>query len=298
MKKILKGLLCTTAVVGMLLGNVQSVFAADATYEIVADKTSVNVGDTFTVTVNIKDNPGINAITAYLDYDSSKIIAKKAVEVTNPAVNFINTDTLNGQINLTPSATNADYTALSANGTKTAAQLGRIKVAGFLYDSTNETLVQSTDNGAIISIEFESIAAGDAAITFKNIKTSGYANNDITSATVADGNSSVTSSSGGGDGGEDKPNPPSGDKYTHLKGDVDDNKVVNSTDAALIIKCANGSPEADFESDADRKLIADVDINKTINSTDAALVIKKTIDNSFTFPGGDTVEVSKNYYPK
>lgn len=79
-----------------------------------------------------------------------------------------------------------------------------------------------------------------------------------------------------------------------LVGDVDLNDMINSTDAALIIKSVINSAFA-FEKGSDLYLAANVDGSKNIDSTDAALVIKKATDGSaYTFPVGDYIDGSND----
>lgn len=295
MKKIFKGLLCATAVMSMAFANVQGVFAADtaaAAYEITTDKTTVNANDEFVVTVSVKNNPGINAVTATLNYDAALVQPVSAVDVTDAAFSLMTTDEVNQQINLKPSATNSDYTGLGADGTKTAAQLGKVKVAGYLTEGNN--LVQSTKDGAFLAFKFKTVATSTAAtkISFNNIKTSGFNGTEVTDVTIADGFASVAF-----EGGSSV--DPTPGTYTHVAGDFDNNGSVTASDAALVIKDTL-LPSADrpTNSDADLKVIADVNGDGNVTAQDAAEIIKKTLSpgGSYVFKVGDKVTVTDQKY--
>lgn len=283
MKKILKGLVCAVAVMSMSLTNAYGVFAATTgAYEISTDKTEVKVGDEFIVTVSVKDNPGINAITAYLDYDATKIKAISAEEVANPAVKFIDSTTVNNQINLKPSATNADYSGMGADGSKTAAELGRVKVAGYLTDG--DKLAESKDNGTIMAVKFKAIAASDkaVAISFGKIKTSGYNGSDVTEANVTDGNGVVGFAGGttGGDGSNGDNGNNGGDgtatTYVYILGnvDLDEKNIVSTADAtAIIAEVLRSNNDKYITNDADYLKVADVNGDGKINTADATAII-------------------------
>ncbi len=77
-----------------------------------------------------------------------------------------------------------------------------------------------------------------------------------------------------------------------LMGDVNENKTVNSTDAAQILKYEAGLDNA--VSTDDRKIAADVNANGTINSTDAAQIMKYEAGLEIKSNVGKTAVVDEN----
>lgn len=153
----------------------QNVFAQDNVQlkmVVSAQKESVNCGDVFTVDFNIIQNTGFNSFTFFVDYDPSIIVPLVIDEndsdddrMAFSGSSILTVETVNNQINVVPSADDLDFEGLGADGIKTAAQLGRVKLSAIIYNSgkpgtTNET-------GKLFSMKFK---VADNAEGFTDIK--------------------------------------------------------------------------------------------------------------------------------
>jgi len=153
----------------------------------VEDKTEYKLGEEFVVDFNLTGNLGINSYTLYIDYDPSVIQAVDVVPAENTE-DYINYESVNestgevvkknlynlgkfkGQLNLKPNDKNEDYLGLEADGTKTAAELGRIKYAFAIddYDKDN-ILINATGNGTLFKMKFKVVGKGESKIEVKPV---------------------------------------------------------------------------------------------------------------------------------
>jgi hypothetical protein len=152
-------------------------------YKTVSDKSNYTLED-LTLHVDFKLDQsyvdstfkGLNNTTFYITYNPDVVRAKSATagdvkgakdvdpdDGESPFETFIPKKTVNNQIALTPSATNADYAGMGADGTKTAAELGKIKIsAAFMYSQTPAVVV--TEGETLFGIDFDIVGEGDANI--------------------------------------------------------------------------------------------------------------------------------------
>lgn len=267
--------LCAALVAGMLFSTTGSTFAADGKYVVTATSQSVKAGDTFTVYIAVDGGVGINAITGYLDYNAEYIVPTGGIGIDGKDHTFMTADDISAQINLTPTAANTDYQATAENyaggtpdGKKTAAELGRIKLAGYLYE--NGSLVECTDSGALFAIDFKCLKDCDAEVEFKPVKTSGFTANAVIGRDVEGGK--LTANSSG--------------KYDHIIGDVDGDGLISATDAICIFrKKTSGASYDPYVGDitkegSDAFKIADVNGDGTVSSADGIIILRYKTDAS------------------
>jgi hypothetical protein len=144
------------AVVGM-----QSVCLADnMKMEISADNITPVTGSTVNVSFDISGNKGFNNYTFFIDYD--KDFYELVSADTDSCIKFgnsslISESDINKQMNVVPQTDDSDFEGLGADGIKTASELGRIKLAGVVYDTA---LKEITDNGSLLKLSFK--IKGDA----------------------------------------------------------------------------------------------------------------------------------------
>ncbi len=148
---------------------------------VAADKTTdLKVGDKVVVTYTLKDLVGINNYTWYFNYNpevvkATKFIGPEAgkedtyVSYTLPGVTarglLVPVEVANKQIEVKPAADDKDYTGLGADGVKTAAELGRIKLSHLTGQTSGAGAIGVTDkDGILFSVEFEVVGSGNADI--------------------------------------------------------------------------------------------------------------------------------------
>ncbi len=155
-------------------------------YKTVSDK-SEYTSDDETIHVDFKldesymdsDYKGLSNTTFYVTYNPDVVIANSATkgDVVYTSGNgdvtaFISPSLVNTQIAIKPSATNADFSGLGANGQKTAAELGKIKiVAAPLVSQTPAVVV--TGGETFFGIDFNIVGEGDANIQMVGFDNSG-----------------------------------------------------------------------------------------------------------------------------
>ena len=138
------------------------------------EKSEVNVGDKFNVDVAVtgnSENIGFNNYTLFVEFDPTlvKPVSAKDGDITVAVNGTVYTaskaDDITEQFANVPAEGNSDYEG--ADGTKTQAELGKVKVAYVINGDANENNVLKTftGNGTLFSVEFEALAAGDANIT-------------------------------------------------------------------------------------------------------------------------------------
>jgi hypothetical protein len=122
---------------------------------------------------NLSSYLGLNNTTFYIEFNPAVVKPVKGysgdvatdaivsgIEVANAPV--VSGSKLTSQFTITPSNTNKDYLDLDADGVKTAAELGRVKMAAaYLTDEP----VAALNDGILFGIDFEIVGEGDAAIT-------------------------------------------------------------------------------------------------------------------------------------
>ncbi len=119
-------------------------------YDIAADKTSESIS------FYVKNNPGFNNFTVFVKYDPTLIKATSGQWgdlLANVDGFKENADQINTQIANVPKANNSDYTEVGADGVKTQAELGLIKIAGFSKDAASDYIVSG--DGCLFTIDFD-----------------------------------------------------------------------------------------------------------------------------------------------
>ena len=147
------------------------------------------IGSQTDIEFDILNNQGFSSYTLFLTYDPSVV---KPVAVKAPAdgydasyvsipstVNFpglgpvtmytpvFEEATVNNQIKLVPLASDEDYTDVKADGVKSAAELGKVKLAWTApasYVDSNNNILEVTGNGKFVVITFDVVGEGDAKI--------------------------------------------------------------------------------------------------------------------------------------
>lgn len=167
---------------GALKTDVYKVNADGSKGDKVDDTSALAVGDKFIVDYSVDDIKGINNFTFFVDYNAKVMKAlqpfNKDVAVdTTKYVSYKADDTsyylidpmmVEKQIAMTPSADNKDFDGLGANGTLTAAELGRIKLAG-VAGLQQQKGVSTDTTGILFSIVFEVTGKGDSTISLSGV---------------------------------------------------------------------------------------------------------------------------------
>jgi hypothetical protein len=216
----------------------------------------------FTVSFVYINNPGTNQITAYIKYDPTLVNAKEAVKGST----LFPVDVINDAINYVPSADNADFAGLGADGVKTAGELGLIKIVNVLYEADGTLTESDEEELALVKFERVSDIAGETDIALINIETSRA---DLSVIDVDYEDITVTIE------GEEAP-----EYGYHLLGNVahDENGDINSDDALSALILSRGESEDEVEIN-----ITDVDGDGQILSDDALAVLIKSREDSYTF---------------
>jgi len=139
-----------------------------------------------TVSYDVTLNPGFNNATFYVNYDPTYLKAVRHLKDEVPeniginGTEFINAALIRQQIEYVPTPSNSDYAGLGADGIKTAAELGRIKLAAYVEDSDKDgNLLEVTESGTLFSIKFEKLKDGKTDINLVQIpKDNGFVGAD------------------------------------------------------------------------------------------------------------------------
>ncbi len=151
-------------------------------------------GSTVNIDFYLKQNPGFSSATFFVKYNPDVIKAKsgnipkgqgnlgdyitytaynEAADADITSAFFANTK-INAQIAYVPSAgSTGDYADVSADGTKTAGELGKVKLAGMVpesYVDANNYLKPVEGDGKLFSMTFDVVGEGDANLTIEVVK--------------------------------------------------------------------------------------------------------------------------------
>ncbi len=151
-------------------------------------------GSTVNIDFYLKQNPGFSSATFFVKYNPDVIRAKSGnipkgqadlgsyvtytyyLEALGMDVKsaFFGNDKINAQIAYVPSAgSTGDYADVSADGTKTAGELGKVKLAGMVpesYVDSNNYLKPVEGDGKLFSMTFDVVGEGDAGLTIEVVK--------------------------------------------------------------------------------------------------------------------------------
>ena len=246
---------------------------------------TANVGDTITFNVDVANAEEVpfNNYTFFISYDPNVIEAKQAVNPTNPATvdgtpAYTLVSKLNGvdnSIKYNPSATNPDFANLGADGVKTAAQLGKIKIADYVGED-GVTLVNNS--GTLMSIQFVVKAEGDTKLTITKVDNGFYGAVGSEIIDVMPINNTITITSG------DEPGP---EPAPGIAGDVNMDGNITADDASFTLqKTLNNAFELPCQTayPDTYMLIVDVNNDGNITADDASYILQKTLNNAFDFP--------------
>ncbi len=213
----------------------------------------LQIGDEFYADFKVTSNPcGYNSMTSYLKYNPKvlkavpceiKDIPSDLIIYTNErGVNFslFSFGFVNSRINFVPKYGDKDYDGY-ADSTKTASEIGIIKLPSYLGASSNNFLQNYQGTGTILRMKFEVIGEGSSSIDLVGNHTAYFVNGKSYDLNVDVKNGWISTI-----------------KY----GDVDNNGVVNRTDLICLGKYFAGW---DVEIDPVK---SDIDGNGTISRTD------------------------------
>lgn len=138
--------------------------------ELVPSKNFVSKAEIFDVDFNITKNSGFNNFTFFVDYDPNEV---KFIKSENTAENvltvgntpIITNNAVNIQSEVVPSPNDPDYSGLGADGTKTAGELGRIKLSSRIYN--NGILAETNATGKLLTMRFEASSSIGTRTTIK-----------------------------------------------------------------------------------------------------------------------------------
>lgn len=246
---------------------------------------TANVGDTITFNVDVANAEEVpfNNYTFFISYDPNVIEAVQAVNPTNPATVdgtpaytlVFNLNGVDNSINYRPSATNPDFANLGADGVKTAAQLGKIKIADYVGED-GVTLVNNS--GTLMSIQFVVKAEGDTKLTITKVDNGFYGAVGSEIIDVMPINNTITITSG------DEPGP---EPAPGIAGDVNMDGNITADDASFTLqKTLNNAFELPCQTayPDTYMLIVDVNNDGNITADDASYILQKTLNNAFDFP--------------
>lgn len=152
------------------------------------------IGDTVNVDFDVIGNPGIASATFYVRYDPSVLRAKSGCspasnklqsggyiyytvynEDIGMDVNYplIKNKTVNEQIAYVPAADTAAYSDVGADGVKTSAELGKIKLAAAVpveYRDSDDHLNAVEGDGHLFSMTFDVVGEGDASLYIETVR--------------------------------------------------------------------------------------------------------------------------------
>lgn len=245
------------------------------------------------VDYRLVNNPGINSITLLTDYDPNVIQPVAALDPGDEAVKYAFYDTnanfmqpymVEGQLSYTPDIYDDDYFMLGADGEKTAAELGRIKVASFISVADDDgNLLQIKDDGILFRLKFKILSKGSTDINIIDITTTSgddFKNYDmeIQKATVF---ISDLESEG---------------IHKYQYGDANLDGKLQSDDVTLILNYVLDNSSTKFSKN--QKLLSAVEYNTTDVDADSVVIsvasvtatYARVLDNSYPYPnGGDYV---------
>ncbi len=228
------------------------------------------------------DEHGINNLTLAVNYDPAKVMAvgpaDKEYAVGTEDRLLISKDIVEQQINtLKPIEGDPDYAdaKVQPDGTKTAAELGKIRLAGYLENSAHET-VNSYNNGIIFSIKFRLVDPA-AADSLKDI---------ITTSIPAAGAFGLADGSDITDKVEIE--AISEEIVKGLKGDIDNNGRITSNDASILltyVKNPNTNRDEWVINDWNANLVRDYDSEgKPIyDGQDVAQIMLKVLNSAYVY---------------
>lgn len=277
----IKKVLCVLLAAMLTLGSTSVLFAAETTgkyvLQISKDK-ELNDGF-FYVDLKVENNPGINSITGYIEYDPTKVIAVESV-VLDEQEPIILLEGIDKQINDIPSSKNKEYEDVGANGEKTCAELGRVKIAGYIKEcSEDNDLEETKENGIVCRILFEVVKEGNASISYKNINTSSFEDGKQVLRAMQD--AEVIYNSQGGD------------NYLHLLGDVTHDGDLTIGD---VTRTLNTVVEQKILT-SDELLICDVTGDEDCTIGDVTKILNWVLDQSTLFGSkGEIVMIDGKAY--
>ncbi len=140
MKKLLSLLLIFTVLCACCIPT----FAASPKLTVSADKTSANVGDTLTVTVNLSANSNLGGLDFYLNYDKDSFQYISSSETTLFSFTELNDRTV-GKVRFS----GISKESVTASGKVLSVKLKVLKINGKLTVTVNEAC--DTDNKSVLS---------------------------------------------------------------------------------------------------------------------------------------------------
>ncbi|MCD8089831.1 MAG: hypothetical protein LUD81_04285, partial [Clostridiales bacterium] len=251
---------------------------------VITPTVSANEDGSYTVDYVLDGNTtelGLSAMTLYVCYDPAVISVTGANDTAEVGsvdaagallLELMPYETVAGQIALVPTAGDTDYdnaAAGPADGTKTAAELGKIRLANYLADGdedgTNDT---AYNNGIIFSLKVSALTAASAdevlaAITTATPAAGAFGAADGSEVEVTIEGNTATESKG-------------------IRGDVDNNGILTANDAACLLAYAINN-EAKADSWVVTDYVANVNGDEEINAADAAEVLAKVLNAAYVF---------------
>ena len=85
--------------------------------------------------------------------------------IKNSEIAVVTPELINKQMAVVPMATDSDYTGLGADGVKTAAQLGKVKLSGRVFTSSGLGTV--ADTGKLFSMKFKALESANGSSVIK-----------------------------------------------------------------------------------------------------------------------------------
>ncbi|MCD8158934.1 MAG: hypothetical protein LUD77_08580 [Clostridiales bacterium] len=253
---------------------------------VITPKLTANEDGTYTLDYVLSGNTselGISAMTLYVDYDPSVVMVTGAndtaevgsVDSADAILEYLMPyATVTQQIALVPDAGDADYAdaaAGPAGGTKTAAQLGRIRLANYLTDADSDGKNDSAyNNGVIFSLVLTAVSAASAdevaaAVSTGTPSAGAFGNADGEEITVTiEGNTSGSS------------------EETGLRGDVDNNGIITANDAACLLTYVLNNDNLN-SSWVVTDYVANVNGDETIDAADVAEIMSKVLNSTYVF---------------
>ncbi|MCD7904163.1 MAG: hypothetical protein LUG24_00965 [Clostridiales bacterium] len=224
---------------------------------------------------------GLSSITIYVDYDPTVVMVTGAndtaevgsVDSSGAILEYLMPyATVTQQIALVPEADDEDYAdaaAGPADGTKTAAELGRIRLANYLNDADGDGANDSAyNNGVIFSLIVTPVTAASADEAMAAISTGtpsagafGDSSGEEVDVTI---NGNITSTE------------------TGLRGDVDQNGIITANDAACLLAYVLNNETLNPNWDVS-DYIANVTGDDSIDAADVAEIMSKVLDSAYVF---------------
>lgn len=233
---------------------------------------------------------GLNSITLAVCYDPAVYTAVgvgKASEVGavdaegNLVEAIIADDVVNGQIALVPEVGYEEYDSAAngpADGVKTAAELGMIRLSGYLKDNDGDgTLDVAYNNGVLFSIKMKLAAEVEDVTTLADSLSTLLPTSGAFGVGDVEANVTVKGAVANEDGNEDE------DIGNGLRGDIDQNGIITANDAAcLLYWVVTGEQNPDWNVSV---YIADVagEGNIERDAADAAAIMAKVLNGAYQF---------------